>query len=55
MGEVSKDGGITEEGVKVIQESLPGYYEKHLNKDLMVYEVILIYVQKVLNKNVHML
>lgn len=22
---------------KLIQESLPGYYEKHLNKDLMVY------------------
>ena len=28
-------GVITDK--KLIQESLPGYYEKHLNKDLMVY------------------
>ena len=28
-------GVITDK--QLIQESLPGYYEKHLNKDLMVY------------------
>jgi len=30
-------GVITEDDLQKLQASLPGYYEKHLNKDLMVY------------------
>ena len=30
-------GVIAEEDLQKLQTSLPGYYEKHLNKDLMVY------------------
>ncbi len=30
-------GAITEDDLQKLQASLPGYYEKHLNKDLMVY------------------
>lgn len=34
MGEVSKDGGITEEGVKVIQESFPQVSDAIFDKTL---------------------
>ncbi len=30
-------GKITDTDLEIIKASLPGYYEKHLNKDLMVY------------------
>lgn len=30
-------GEITDADLELIKSSLPGYYEKHLNKDLMVY------------------
>lgn len=30
-------GGIAEGDLQKLQASLPGYYEKHLNQDLMVY------------------
>ena len=30
-------GAITENDLQALQTSLPGYYEKHLNKDLLVY------------------
>lgn len=32
-------GEITDTDLELIKASLPGYYEKHLNKDLMVYVV----------------
>ena len=30
-------GAITEDDLQKLQTALPGYYEKHLNKDLIVY------------------
>lgn len=30
-------GSITDDDLRLIKTSLPSYYEKHLNKDLMVY------------------
>ena len=46
MGEVSKDGGIREEGVKVIQESFPQVSDAIFDKTLEKRRQTTLNVQK---------